>query len=266
MYQDFIKQNKPLKKIRSALSVVGFWLICSLCPLCGEATEAPVAVGAVQGNGVSSASSPAGSPPSSPPLTTFEEGKHYQRLKPEITQNKSIQSLLAQDPGKVHVIEFFNYACYGCSRVCPLVEAWIKTKSKAVVLHRFSLVFHKPWEPLARAFYIIKALNKIETLDPVFFSAIYEKRLPLHEEPLLEKFFVEQGVSSVVFSDLYHSFAVNNELEKGKELADAYRIAISPALVVNGPSGSYLLSPAMAGSQQNFMAILNYLVDRELPH
>ncbi len=199
----------------------------------------------------------------SPIAVTFEEGKHYVRLKSEITTNKTVQALLNLTPGKIQVIEFFNYACFGCSRLHPAIETWVKKKPVMIEFFRFPVVFHQGWEQLAKAFYVIKELQKLDILDPLMFSTLHEKHINLTAEPLLTQFFVENGVPEKTFLDLYHSFLVSNELAKGKEIASAYQIAESPVVIVNGPSNSYLLSPTKAGSIENFIAILNYVVSLE---
>src|SRR5262245_2928158 len=48
------------------------------------------------------------------PISTdpYQEGKHYQKLTAKITTHPLVQQFVAADPGKVQVIEFFNYACF----------------------------------------------------------------------------------------------------------------------------------------------------------
>lgn len=70
-------------------------------------------------------------------------------------------------------------------------------------------------------------------------------------------------MSAKKFSDLYNSFTVNTELTKAKELANAYQISVSPVIILNGPKGSYILSAAMAGSEQGLIEVLNYLISIE---
>jgi thiol:disulfide interchange protein DsbA len=194
----------------------------------------------------------------------FEQGKDYQKLDLKIIENKTVQQFMAEDPKKVQVIEFFNYGCFGCGYLHPIIDRWVKEKSDAVVFYRFPLVFNKPWGTLAKAYYVIKALNANEKLDEAFFTAIHQQRINLFDEKLLESFFVEHGVSKKEFLDLYHSFTVERELMRAKELANAYQISVSPVIIVNGPSGSYLLTPAMAGSWDKFIAVLNYLVSEQI--
>ncbi len=206
----------------------------------------------------------ASSPPPPALLTKFEEGKHYQRLKQEIVNNPTVQELIRGSTGKIQIIEFFNYGCFGCSRLHPILEKWVKNNKPATAeFLRIPVVFHKGWEQLAKAFYVIKELKKLDTLDTDFFESIYEKHINLSDEVLLTKFFVEHGVPEKTFLDLYHSFLINNELVKGRDIATAYQIIESPTVVINGPSGNFLLSPAKVGSFENFIGLLNYIVSKE---
>lgn len=194
---------------------------------------------------------------------SYEAGKDYQRLNVEIVHHKSIQDLIAEDPKKIQVIEFFNYGCFWCGRMHAQMEEWIRHKPLNVKFYRFPLAFNKKWEVLAKAYYVTKALGKTETLDPEFFAAIHQRQIDLSDEKLLSKFFVEHGVSEQKFLALYHSFTVNKELMKANELADAYRISLSPVIIINAPSGCYLLTARMAGSEQALLKILDYLIVSE---
>ncbi len=194
---------------------------------------------------------------------TFEQGKHYQRLDLKIVENKNIQQLMAEDPKKVQVLEFFNYGCFWCGHLHPIINTWVKEKPENVVFYRFPLVFNKYLEPLAKAYYVAKALNANEKLDEAFFTAIHKKHIDLSNEKLLREFFVEHGVSEKQFLDLYNSFTINKELTKAKDIADAYQISASPVLIVNGPTGSYLLTAKMVGSEQGLIDVLNFLVSSQ---
>lgn len=193
----------------------------------------------------------------------FEEGKHYHRISNEITENKSIQDFIHEDPDKIQVIEFFNYGCFWCARLHPILISWAKTKPVNVVFYSIPIVFNKKWETLGKAYFIVKNLGKTNTLDPEFFTAIHQNHIDLGDEKLLKEFFNKKGVSEKQFSELYQSFTVNSELARAVALANAYHIRLSPVIVVNAPSGSYLLTAKAAGSEEALKSVLNHVIVKE---
>jgi thiol:disulfide interchange protein DsbA len=195
--------------------------------------------------------------------TTFEEGKHYQKLPASITTNKTVQDLIAEDPGKIQVIEFFNYGCFWCQRLHPVLNEWAKKKPETVVFYRFPVIFNKAWELLAKDYLVVKTLGKNETLDPLFFTEIHQNRVNLSDEKLLKAFLVKHGISEKQFFEIYNSFAVNTEMAKINEIGLAYKVTLSPSVVINTPSGSYFATATMIGSEQGLIAFINYLIVRE---
>ena len=210
------------------------------------------------------------SPPPNAPLpgsvipTVIEEGKQYHRFGAGVLADKGVQELMLENPGKIQVIEFFNYDCFWCGRLQPIIHEWVaKNKPENVVFLRFPLVFNKKWEVLAKAFLVTKALGKSETLDPLFFNEIHQQRIDLSDMKLLTDFFVKNGVSEKQFLDLYNSFTINQELLQSTKLADAFQISVSPVIVINGPSGSFSVTAKVAGGEQAVITVLDYVVSRE---
>ena len=83
-------------------------------------------------------------------------------------------------------------------------------------------------------------------------------------KPFLENHY--EALTSVLqkqFSELYQSFTVNSELARAAALGNAYHIALSPVIVVNGPSGSFLLTAKAAGNEQALISVLNDVVAKE---
>lgn len=193
----------------------------------------------------------------------FEEGKHYHRLSAKITTNKDIQELIAETPGKIQVIEFFNYGCYWCQQLHPVLTEWAKNKPENVVFYRFPVVFNKLWAALAKTYLVIKSLGKDATLDPLFFTEIHQKHINLADEKILKEFLIKHGIEDTKFFELYNSFAINTEMAKINNLGNAYQITLSPSVVINTPSGSYLSTATMVGSEQKLLEVLNFLIAKD---
>lgn len=193
----------------------------------------------------------------------FQEGKHYRRVSAKVTTHPNVQNFMAEDPGKIQVIEFFSYACSWCQRLHPHVDQWALKKPENSVLYRFPVVFNHGWDTLAKAYYIVEMLGKNETLDPLFFEAIHKNQINLGDQKKLQEFFEQQGVSEQTFSEAFNSFGITRAFTRGNEIINAYQVVTSPALIVNLSSGSYLITPPMAGSEQAVIEVLEFLISRE---
>lgn len=194
----------------------------------------------------------------------FEEGKHFQKLPVKITSSPIVQQFIAKDPGKIQVLAFFSYGCFWCQRLHPLVDQWRSKKPESVVFYRFPVNFHQGWDKLAKAYYMVEQMSRSQELDKEFFEAIHQKHSNLGDDKLLKEFFVKHGISEEKFNEMFNSFAVNRSYAQGNEIANAFQVTLSPIFIVNTPSGSYLLSAALAGSEQRVMETLEYLIKTTL--
>jgi len=194
---------------------------------------------------------------------TFIEGEHYNRFPTSIRTHPQVLSFMAQEPKKIQVIEFFSYACYGCYRLQSKFEAWQKTLPNNIVFYRVPVVFSSPWVNLGKAYYTAKVLNVENKLNHDLFSALHDKKRDISQELELKLFFEEHQIPETIFYGAFRSFEVERQFKKGNDLSLAYQIAVSPALIINGPTGSYLTSPAMAKSEDKLFMLLNLLLEKE---
>jgi protein dithiol oxidoreductase (disulfide-forming) len=194
--------------------------------------------------------------------TSHISDKGYEALPVAITSNPSIQALIAQDPGRVQLINFFSYGCHGCMRWHPFLDSWAKQHAQKVAVYHVPILFNKAWEPFARVYFIVKALKKNDALDTLLFETIQARTLDLSDKKTVAAFFEKQGVPEKTFEDAYDSFSVNQDLLKAKDLATAYQITVSPSVVLNTPRGSYLITPNMIkkGSGEGLMQTLDTLL------
>lgn len=190
----------------------------------------------------------------------FIEGKHYKKIPFDILKNPMIQQFMLKDPGKVQVIEFFNYGCFWCSRLNRPMDEWETQKPSSVAYYRYPLVFNKSWEILAKVFYTLKKLGKTEALDNDIFDAIHQNHINLADIQELVPFVESHGISGEKFMQIYNSSGIMRQVKQGNDLSLSYRIAESPVVVVNTPSGSFLCSVPDVGSESRFIQLLNYLI------
>lgn len=181
---------------------------------------------------------------------TFEEGKHYKR----IDQSKAL------DTDKVEVLEFFMYGCPHCYSFEPYLNKWQKAKPEDVEFIRVPATFGALATLHARAYYALQMLDAGEKIHPKFFSEIHNNKNIMRSVDALAEFVQKYGVDRTEFVDAMNSFAVEGNIRKATKLVNEYAISGVPAVTVNG---KYLISASMAGSYDNMVRIIDYLIQKE---
>ena len=181
---------------------------------------------------------------------TFEEGKHYKR----IDQSKTL------DNDKVEVLEFFMYGCPHCYSFEPYLNKWQKGKPEDVEFIRVPATFSALATLHARAYYALQMLDAGEIIHPKFFSEIHNNKNIMRSVDALADFVQQYGVDRSEFVDAMNSFAVEGNIRKATKLINEYEINGVPAVTVNG---KYLISASMAGSYDNMVRIIDYLIQKE---
>ena len=181
---------------------------------------------------------------------TYEEGKHYKR----VDQPRVI------DSDKVEVLEFFWYGCPHCYSFEPKLSEWKKSKPDNVEFVRVPATFQPLWVLHARAYYALQLLGDGENIHLKFFSEIHNKKNYMKTFDALTVFVQEHGVERSEFIDAMNSFTVETNVRKATKLVTDYNLNGVPAVAVNG---KYLISASMAGSYDNMIKIMNYLIENE---
>ena len=70
----------------------------------------------------------------------------------------------------------------------------------------------------------------------------------------------ENGVDRTEFIDAMNSFTVESNVRKAQKLVNSYKLSGVPAIAVNG---KYMVSASMAGSYENMIRIMNFLIKKE---
>ncbi len=193
--------------------------------------------------------------------TMWQEGVNYTRLVPA-------QPTYAP-AGKVEVLEFFWYACPHCYALDPLVEAWRKTKAPYIAFSRVPVMWAAGHRSLARLFYTLQSLGKLDELHTAIFKEIHVNNDPLvgtddaDSERMQLAFVTKHGVSADAFRTAYHSFTVETDLQRADELMQRYRITGVPTFVVNG---KYVADVGTAGGEQKLMNLVSDLASIEHKH
>jgi thiol:disulfide interchange protein DsbA len=193
--------------------------------------------------------------------TPWQEGVNYTRLVP--AQPTSAPA------GQVEVLEFFWYACPHCYGIDPLVEAWKKAKPPYITFSRVPVMWNEGHRSLARLYYTLEALGKLEELHGEVFKAIHVGGNPLvaadaadtaESEHIQIVFARRFGIAEDDFRKAYHSFAVDTALQRADELVQRYRVDGVPTFVVNG---KYVADVRSAETPERLMTLVGDLAAQE---
>ena len=195
--------------------------------------------------------------------TLWQEGVNYTRLVP--AQPTSVP------PGQVEVLEFFWYACPHCYALDPLVESWKKTKPAYITFIRVPVMWNESHRSLARLFYTLESLGKLEALHTAIFKEIQVNNNPLVDpgnndaatERIQTTFAKSQGISPEAFKTAYHSFAVETDLQRADQLTQRYRVDGVPTFVVNG---KFIADVATAQGEDRILPLVSDLAALEHRH
>ena len=212
---------------------------------------------------VAAATSAAGAAATSAP-TPWQEGVNYTRLVPAQPTDAPA--------GQVEVLEFFWYACPHCYAIDPSIEAWLKTKPAYISFSRVPVMWNEGHRSLARLYYTLQSLGKLEQLHSEVFREIHVHGDPLvaadpnnatESEQMQMTFARKFGISEDDFKKAYHSFAVDTALQKADELEQRYRIDGVPTFVVNG---KYIADVQSAGGPERLLTLVADLAAQEHKH
>ncbi|MEA3160131.1 MAG: hypothetical protein QOD95_1679 [Gammaproteobacteria bacterium] len=202
-----------------------------------------------------------------PAGTQWQEGVNYTRMVPAQPTNVA--------PGQVEVLEFFWYACPHCYSLDPAVAAWLKTKPAYVSFSRVPVLWNEGHRSLARLFYTLDSMGKLNEAHSEIFKEIQVNGDPLigpdpnnaaAAERVQLSFIKKLGLSDADFEREYHGFNVETAMQRADQLAQRYRVAAVPTFVVNG---KYITDVAMAGGgdhSDRLMALIADLAAQEHKH
>jgi len=193
--------------------------------------------------------------------TPWQEGVNYTRLVP--AQPTSAPA------GQVEVLEFFWYACPHCYAIDPLVQAWKKTRPAYITFSRVHVMWNDADRSLARLYYTLDSLGKLDQLHTEVFKEIHTNADPLvaadpsdtAETEHMQMVFARRfGISEDDFRKAYHSFSVDTSLQKADELEQRYRVDGVPTFVVNG---KYVADVRSAETQERLISLIGDLSAQE---
>jgi thiol:disulfide interchange protein DsbA len=182
----------------------------------------------------------------------YSEDIEYVRIKPPVQTSAAA--------GKVEVVEVFWYGCPHCFQFEPTLEKWLKDKPDYIEFVRMPAIVNPSWEIHARAYYAAKALGVLDKTHGALFHAIHDEKQALFSEDQLVAFYARHGVKEDNFRAALHSFSIEGELRRAKQLGERYGLNGVPTLIVNG---KYRTSASQAGDNAAALKVAEYLAAQE---
>jgi thiol:disulfide interchange protein DsbA len=195
----------------------------------------------------------------------WQEGVNYTRVVPAQPTNVAA--------GQVEVLEFFWYACPHCYALEPTVAAWLKSKPAYVTFTRVPVEWNENHRSLARLFYALEGMGKLNDLHSEIFKEIQVNGNPLTgadpnnaaaAERVQLAFIKKLGLSEADFGKAYHDMNVETAMQRADQLGQRYRVSAVPTFVVNG---KYVTDVSLAGGTgDKLLALVGDLAVQEHKH
>jgi thiol:disulfide interchange protein DsbA len=200
--------------------------------------------------------------------TSWTEGKHYFLINPP--------RVPAVGPGKVEVTEVFSYGCPACNLFVPTMHKLQKALPANAVLDYLPASFNpsEDWPMFQLAYLTAQALGVADQSHDAMFDAVWTSRelsvidpatqrirehLPTIEDAA--RFYNRRsGVPVDKFVSTAKSFAVDVKVRAAEDAIQAYKVDRTPTIIVNG---KYRLYPQSAGTNDDVVELVNYLVAKE---
>lgn len=180
----------------------------------------------------------------------WKEGVQYQEIPFPLTPETG---------KKIEVREFFWYGCPHCFHMEPTVRNWLKHKPKNVEFVRSPAVLGSTWKLGATAFFTYQALGVVKKMHQATFDAIHVEQRIFSSLQDYADFAAEHGINRKEFMDTTRSFGVQLKLKHEAELDREAGIHSVPTFVIDG---KYRTDEALAGSKENLVKLINYLVEK----
>jgi len=163
-----------------------------------------------------------------------------------------------ETPGKIEVLEFFQYGCPHCRAMEPLIEAWLKKQPDDVQLRRIPVAFNAAMAPWQHLYYTLEGLDRLD-LQQAVFDTVQTERNPLNTKERVLEWAAKQGLDKNKFAAMYDSFGVSTKVNRAAQLIKAYKLESVPTLVVDG---RYMTSPALANGYPQSLEVVDTLIQK----
>jgi protein dithiol oxidoreductase (disulfide-forming) len=187
----------------------------------------------------------------------FTAGEHFQILASTVCDLENFSEKPINH--KLTAIMFFSYGCAGCREINKSFSQWKNVNKHKIEVYRYPVAFHKPWENLARLYYVHQELFPESNGEDIF-NEIYanHKRLWLEQEMI--DFYAKHNISKELFLKKYNSFDIDRKVKKAIEATSHYKIFVTPNLIINGKNNSYMINFTMVKDPEMLFKVADYLI------
>ena len=171
--------------------------------------------------------------------------------------NEPISPVLGNPKGNVTIVEFFDYQCNVCQRMAPVISHLINNNSDLRVVLKEWPIFGKTSDYAAKAALAAVKQNKF----PAFYNVLMSNQEHLTQAKVLS-LAKSVGLNTADLEKEMNNPALDKELKANLKLAEAMRLAGTPAFIVaKTPSGVYTNSKASfvpgATSEESLQELIN---------
>ena len=196
------------------------------------------------------------------------EGEHYFAVDPP--------QPTAVSTGKVEIVEVFSYACPACNLFYPVIDKLKATLPPGVQWRFLPASWHpeEDWKVFQRVYFAAQSLGVADRTHDRIFDAVWKTgelatieastgglKNPLPSLADVAHFY--EGIARLkpgAFLEAAHSFEVDARMREADAQIRAYKADSTPTLIING---KYRLTPRSAGGNDQFTALVHWLVARE---
>jgi len=159
--------------------------------------------------------------------------------------------------GKIEVIEFFWYGCPHCYALEPSVNAWLKTAPKDVVFKRVPAIPSESWASWASIYYTLEAMGLLDKYHDKVFEAVHKQSVNLVNKSKRDEWLKANGIDPAKYAEVEKSFSVVTNVNRAKQLTQAYKVDAVPRFFVNG---RYWTSAEQAGGEDKVLLAVNQMI------
>lgn len=164
-------------------------------------------------------------------------------------------------PGKIEIVEFFNFSCPHCHRLQGHLNKWrADNAAEDIALVHQPVVFQRYNGHFARVYYTLEGLDIADEFIPKIYTAIHTERQLLNSRGRFLDWLEDQGIDRDRADKMYDSFTVVSRAKRAADVALDYGISSTPHLAING---KYVIGPSLSRSYETMLETLSTLIDRE---
>jgi thiol:disulfide interchange protein DsbA len=182
------------------------------------------------------------------PVAVLGLGKNYREIAQQPVAN----------PDKIEVIDFFFYGCPYCNELRPYLERWRANLPPDVEFRRMPVIRYDTWEPLARTYFTLEALDAVERLHQEVYKGYHDEELHMSTPEVMADWAQRHGLNRDEWLRIYRSDAVTQKVAAARKATKDYDISGTPSMVI---AGRYLTSSGLAGDVKLVTPVADLLIE-----